>query len=296
MSVQSVQFTNSGQGNTPRNKDVSSAASGGTFQSVLQRSQAESGFSEEDVKQFFAGLPDEKQIAKQAAALGLNRAQISDAMRVGGYSNLNSVELQSEIDRFVSNPTSGFAWKADGSLTQGTVVDTPLSKGSTYFSKATTINAVDAKNSGSLYASLCSTDVRACNQVGNEVTYTNQEIKDFFSKNPSTEEIANFAAEGRLTTYNLAQMLAIGQGVPYDPVGVTNAFRDLDGYALGPDSIVVKMQPGQSKRIDGLLEASWSSETGQISYTDWAREWYASGKGNVRPDVGWPHGGAESFV
>jgi hypothetical protein len=243
------------------------------------------GVSNAQIKDFFAANPDEQTIAKQAASMGLNKAQIAQAMQIGGYSTLNASEIQTGIDQFINQHSGSYAWKSDGTLTTDSNAETSTSnaeKGSDFFTKEKSLNFLDANHYGPTYAKICSSDVIACNHAGDVKRYSTQEVKDFFKGNPSTSEIANFAATRSLSTENMAQMLSIGQGVAFDPQGVKASIKNLDGYALGPDNILVKLKPGETKRQDGMLEGSWSSNPGQVSYTEWARDWYAAGNGNVQ--------------
>jgi hypothetical protein len=261
-------------------------ASGGSFATVLERSQNDLGVSTAQIKDFFASRPDEQAIAKQAASMGLDKSQIAQAMQIGGYSKLNFDELQSEIDRFVNERSGGYLWKSDGTLaaydTNEESGATPSAKGSDFFTKDRSLNFLDANHYGATYAKICSSDVVSCNHIVGEKRYSTQEVKDYFKGNPSTNEIASFAAARSLSAENLAQMLAIGTGVAYDPQGVTASIKNLDGYALGPDNIVVKLKPGETKRHDGMLEGSWSAENSAVSYTEWARQWYAASNGGVQ--------------
>lgn len=84
----------------------------------------------------------------------------------------------------------------------------------------------------------------------------NQQFKDCFAGNPTPDQLAETAS-------------AIKSWVA--------ASKD---YALGPDDIIVKLQSGQTKNTTGLLEGSWSSTPGHVSYTQWARDWHAAENAN----------------
>ena len=127
---------------------------------------------------------------------------------------------------------------------------------------------------------IAKSDITAGYFVGKTKTYTNQEVKDFMATNPTAQQLAEKAANLNLSASNMAQALAIG-GSTYDLEGVKSWIAASDSFALGPDNIVVKMAPGQTKNAEGLLQGSWSSDPGRVSYTEWARDWYAAGNGAV---------------
>jgi hypothetical protein len=68
------------------------------------------------IKGFFATNPNRNQIAHEAVALGLNELEIMHAMMIGGYGGSDSSALKTDIDKFVSAPSSGWAWSSDGTL------------------------------------------------------------------------------------------------------------------------------------------------------------------------------------
>ena len=65
---------------------------------------------------------------------------------------------------------------------------------------------------------------------------------------------------------------------PYDPAAVKSFVAASKDYALGPDSIVVKLGAGEMKNPDGNLTipAKYNGDA-----TQWARDWYATGAGDV---------------
>jgi hypothetical protein len=129
----------------------------------------------------------------------------------------------------------------------------------------------------------CRGDLTVGTRVGDTKTYTSAEIKAFFSGNPSISEIIAKAVSLKFTTSDVAKALAIAGIVnAFDPNAIVNYVKELPGYALGPDNIIVKLKDGETKRAsDGLLEGTWSSNPGKVSYTDWARAWYCTGAGDV---------------
>lgn len=141
-----------------------------------------------------------------------------------------------------------------------------------------TINTLSCKD----YPKICNGDLTIGTRIGDTLTITNQQVKDYFAGNPTPQDIIQLAAEKKMTTSQIAQALSIGKGIAYDPNAMLNFVRDYPGYALGPDNIIVKLQAGQTKRAsDGMLEGTWSSDPGRVSYTEWARAWYCAGNGDV---------------
>ena len=151
----------------------------------------------------------------------------------------------------------------------------PVTQIPTYTSTANKLSCKD-------YPNICNGDLTIGTRIGDTLTVTSQQLKDYFATNPTPQDIIQMAADKKMTTSQVAQAFSIAKGVAYDPTAMLNFVRDYPGYALGPDNIIVKLQPGQTKRAsDGMLEGTWSSDPGHVSYTDWARAWYCAGNGDV---------------
>lgn len=118
MSINSV-YNNNSANNTASTGAKSTATEGSStsFASTLSSVSNGTPYSDVEVKNFFAGKPNAKQIADKASALGLTEDQIAKAMTVGGYEGSKDNALKTQIENFVSNTTNGYAWSAGGTLT-----------------------------------------------------------------------------------------------------------------------------------------------------------------------------------
>lgn len=149
-----------------------------------------------------------------------------------------------------------------------------------YFGDLADFNQLNKNNYPTIWEKIKNGDVTVGYFVGNTRTYSNQDIKMFFASNPTPEQLAEKATELSFSAANVAQAISIGYGAGYDPAAVKRWVAKSKDYALGPDDIIVKLKAGETKRErDGLLEGSWSKDPGNVSYTQWAREWYAAGNG-----------------
>lgn len=86
---------------------------------MLISSYSSAQVTDEQIKDFFAGNPTPEQIADQAAALGMNQSQISEAMGIANYGGNTKAERDSAINAWVGNKNNGFVWSQSGALTQG---------------------------------------------------------------------------------------------------------------------------------------------------------------------------------
>ena len=102
-------------------QNTSTTSPAASFASTLASLDNGTSYSDGEVKSFFAGKPSEKQIASQAAALGLNENQIMQAMIVGGYGVGDTAALKAGIDGYVAIASNGYAWDSNGALTASKV-------------------------------------------------------------------------------------------------------------------------------------------------------------------------------
>lgn len=149
-----------------------------------------------------------------------------------------------------------------------------------YYGSLASSNSLGAAHYPEIRDTIARSDLTVGYFVGKTKTYTNQQVKDYFAGNPSPEQLADTASRLKMSAANAAQALTIA-GADYDPTAVKSWVAASKDYALGPDDIIVKLQSGQTKNSSGLLEGSWSSDPGNVSYTQWAREWYAAGNANL---------------
>ncbi len=219
-------------------------------------------------------------------------AQVPTVAAPTGTVTYNGQSIQVTNGRFTLNGKSGTI-DANGMVTydgqtknlkeiagvtayqvQGQAV-VPVTQIPTYTS---TMNKLSCKD----YPNICNSDLTIGTRIGDTLTITSQQLKDYFATNPTPQDIIKMASEKKMTTSQVAQAFSIAKGVAYDPTAMLNFVRDYPGYALGPDNIIVKLQAGQTKRAsDGMLEGTWSSDPGRVSYTEWARAWYCAGNGDV---------------
>src|SRR5438105_2432732 len=96
---------------------ISSGSADNSFASELTSAQNETGYSDAEVKRFFARNPGKQEIADKAVALGLNESQIAQAMQIGGAAGGKSmVDLKTAIENFVATANGGYSWGSDGAL------------------------------------------------------------------------------------------------------------------------------------------------------------------------------------
>lgn len=241
--------------------------------------------TDQQIRDFFASGPTSEQIAKQAASLGMNAGQIMEAMAVAGYGSSPGAR-QDAINSWVGNVDNGYGWGPGGVLmlrsdprmgTPGLIQNGQA--GQNYYGNLSGINALNTNNYATIYNQIKQGDLTVGQFVGNTVTYANKDIKDFFASNPTPEQIAEKAAELNMTARNVSVAIAIGAGAPDDVSAVRKWIAASKDYAMGPDEIVVKLAPGQRKDAQGMLMGSWSDDPGNVSYTQFARDWYAAGNG-----------------
>ncbi len=184
MSISTVQSTMAAAINTTRSalQQSSSESAGGSFAKTLASISNGTGYTDDEVKNFFAGNPNNQQIASKAASLGLNEGQILQAMLVGGYGNDNGAALKTGVESFVSDASKGYAWDANGVLV--------AQKSSAQGVAATSEKAMPAT----------------------------QDIRSFYATNPSDQQITDKAKALGLNAAQLVQFQATGIGMNMNQV------------------------------------------------------------------------------
>ena len=162
---------------------LANTGGGRSFASALTSANNQTGFSDAEVKGFFANNPDKQQIAAEAATLGLNDNQIAQAMQIGGYSGIAPSDLKAAIDGFVADPNSGYAWGANGALVSSVA--------------------------GNSQAGGASTD---------KVLPTAADIKAFYATNPTEKQITAKAQALGLTPAQMVQAEVTGEGMNMNQV------------------------------------------------------------------------------
>lgn len=92
---------------------LNQSSNGESFAAALTH---EVGVSTDVVKNFLASDPSAREIADQAAQLGLNEDQIVQTLALGGYAGGDAASLRSKVESFVADATNGYAWADDGRL------------------------------------------------------------------------------------------------------------------------------------------------------------------------------------
>lgn len=164
-------------------KKAANTSAGRSFASALTSASNQTGYSDDEVKAFFSGNPDQTQIAAEAASLGLNENQIVQAMQIGGYAGAGASDLKASVDGFVADPSSGYAWGADGTLVSSV-------SNSNQAGGASTANALPAAS----------------------------DIKAFYATNPTEKQITAKAQALGLTPAQLVQAEVTGEGMNMNQV------------------------------------------------------------------------------
>lgn len=177
MTISSVQNSNSTNNSAASSaKNTTAAMSSSTsFADTLSGVSNGTPYSDAEVKSFFAGKPDAKQIADKASALGLTEDQIAQAMTVGGFEGNKDTGLKSQIENYVATASNGYAWDTNGVLTA---------------SKSTAQGA-----------------------TADKVMPAAQDIKSFYATNPSETQVTAKVKSLGLNAAQMVQFQATGTGL-----------------------------------------------------------------------------------
>lgn len=97
---------------------IYSGSTANQFAEVFTRAMSEVTVSDEQIRSAFAPAKTANTFAHTAAQLGLNADQIQYAMQLCGYGSTDPNVCKADIQNWVANTESGYAWAANGTLTQ----------------------------------------------------------------------------------------------------------------------------------------------------------------------------------